>query len=349
MTTVFDHPEFDGHEDIHFLDDGPSGFRGIIAIHSTRLGPALGGTRCLAYASDADALTDALRLSRAMTAKAAMAELPLGGGKAVILAQPGTDRGRVLDAYATRVARLGGRFITGEDVGIDEADADRIHQTTRFIAGISGREGGLGDPSPRTAEGVVGAMRAALGHIDGDRSLHGRRVVVSGLGKVGTALCELLAKDGARLTIADIAPAAVERARAQLPTPVEVVDPAVAHTIDCDVFAPCALGGVLNPATIGQLRCAAVVGSANNQPADDASVELLADRGVLYVPDYVVNAGGLIQVAGEWLGFPLDEIERRVERIEGTVDTLLDTATHAGITPAAAAAQIVARRLARAA
>jgi leucine dehydrogenase len=347
MTTVFDHPDFDGHEDVHFVSDGPSGLRAIIAVHSTRRGPALGGTRCLPYADDADALTDALRLSRAMTAKAAMADLPLGGGKAVILARPGTDRGRVLDAYATQVARLGGRFITGEDVGIGEADADRIHHTTRFIAGVSGREGGFGDPSPRTAVGVVGAMRAALGHLGGGRSLHGLRVVVSGLGKVGSALCELLAKDGAHLVVADVVPAAVDRARAQLPTPVEVVDPAAAHAVACDIFAPCALGGVLDATTIPELRCAAVVGSANNQVVDDASIGLLDERGVLYVPDYVANAGGLVQVAGEWLGFPLDEVERRVDAIETTVDELLADAAAAGVTPWAAASAIVARRLGR--
>ena len=177
MTSVFDHPDFDAHEDVHFLTDRGSGLRGIIAVHSTLLGPALGGTRLLAYPNDAAALTDVLRLSRGMTAKAAMAGLPLGGGKAVILADPATDRGRVLDAFALQLERLGGRFVTGEDVGISEADADRIHHRTRFITGVSGIEGGLGDPSPRTAEGVLGAMRAALGHSHDDRGLRGRRVV----------------------------------------------------------------------------------------------------------------------------------------------------------------------------
>jgi glutamate dehydrogenase/leucine dehydrogenase len=210
---------------------------------------------------------------------------------------------------------------------------------------VSGPEGGLGDPSPRTAAGVIGAMHAALGRVDGDRSLHGRRVVVSGVGKVGFALCELLAKEGASLVVADVSAAAVDRVQASLATPVELVGADKAHTVACDVFAPCALGGVLNVETVPQLRCAAVVGSANNQFADEACATMLADRGVLYVPDYVANAGGLIQVAGEWLGFPLEEIERRVDGIEHTVDTILATAACAQVTPAAAASQIVARRL----
>lgn len=344
--TVFDHPDFDQHEDVVFLSDRSSGLRGIIALHSTRLGPALGGTRFLRYPDSGAALTDALRLSQGMTAKAAIAGLPLGGGKAVIMEDPAADRAAVLTAYAAHLERLGGRFVTGEDVGISEADADLIHHHTRYIAGVSNREGGLGDPSPRTAEGVIGAMHAAMARLHGDRSLDGRRVVVSGVGKVGHALCQLLAKENARLVVADVAPQAIERVTTTVSASVEVVDPTRAHAVDADIFAPCALGAVLNPATIAELRCAAVVGSANNQLADDTCAPLLAGRRVLYIPDYVANAGGLIQVAGEWLGFDLGEIERRVAAIEPTVSALLDLAADRNITPAAAADELVALRLA---
>ena len=344
-STVFDHPDFDHHEDVVFLSDRDSGLRGIIALHSTRLGPALGGTRFLRYIDAGAALTDALRLSRGMTAKAAIAGLPLGGGKAVIMEHPGADRAAVLLAYASHVQALGGRFVTGEDVGISEADADLIHHGTRYIAGVSNREGGLGDPSPRTAAGVVGAMRAAMGRLHGDRSLDGRRVVVSGVGKVGYALCQLLANQRAEIVVADVAPGAVARVQASLVAAVEVVDPALAHTVEADIFAPCALGAILNPTTIAELRCTAVVGSANNQLATDACAAQLAVHGVLYVPDYVANAGGLIQVAGEWLGFDLGEIERRVAAIEPTVDTVLDLAAARHITPAAAADELVVQRL----
>lgn len=346
MTTVFDHPDFDAHEEIRFFTDAASGLRGIIALHSTRLGPALGGTRFVSYPDDRAALTDVLRLSRGMTAKAAVAGLPLGGGKGVILADPATDRNRVLDAYAIQVDRFGGRFVTGEDVGITEADADRIHHHTRYIAGVSGPEGGRGDPSPRTAEGVLGAMRAALAHTRGDTLLEDRRVIVSGLGKVGYALCELLAKEGAILIVADVAADAVERVRATIAAPVEIVEPTTAHRVAGDIFAPCALGGVLTPKTITELGCRIVVGAANNQLATDRCADLLATGGILYIPDYVANAGGLIQIAGEWLGLPEQEIDQRIHRITHTVDNLLTTAHHHGITPAAAAADLVATRLA---
>lgn len=348
MSTVFDHPDFDAHEEVRFVTDAPSGLRGIIALHSTRLGPALGGTRFVSYPDDRAALTDVLRLSRGMTAKAAVAGLPLGGGKGVILADPSTDRNRVLDAYAIQVDRFGGRFVTGEDVGITEADADRIHHHTRYIAGVSGSEGGRGDPSPRTAEGVLGAMRAALAHSIGDTSLEKRRVVVSGLGKVGYTLCELLAKEGAILIVADVAADAVERVRGTLATPIEVVDPQVAHRVAGDIFAPCALGGVLTPTTIPELGSRIVVGAANNQLASDRCADLLAADGILYVPDYVANAGGLIQIAGEWLGLPEQEIDRRIQLITETVTNLLTTAEHRRITPAAAAADLVVSRLATA-
>jgi leucine dehydrogenase len=348
MAVVFDNPHFADHEDVRHVVDRASGLRAIIAIHSTALGPALGGTRYLAYPDDEAALTDALRLSAGMTAKAAIAGVPFGGGKGVILADAGADRSAVLRAYASQVHRLEGRFITGEDVGVDEADADLIHRHTPYIAGVSRRAGGLGDPSPRTAVGVVAAMRAALCRLSGDPGLGGRRVVVSGVGKVGAALCRLLAEEGASLTIADVSAEAVERVVGDVPGPVEVVGPAEAHRVRCDVFAPCALGGLLGPRTIAELHCAAVVGSANNQLAGDECAGLLSARGVLYVPDYVANAGGLISVAGEWLGIGPDEIDRRIAGIEHTVHQVFELSDLLGTTPAAAASRLVADRLARA-
>lgn len=348
---IFEHPDFDGHEEVHTFTDADSGMRSIIAIHSTKLGPALGGTRYLPYPDFAAALTDALRLARGMTAKAALAGLPLGGGKAVIMADPSMDlpaRARVLQAYARRINHLDGRFVTGEDVGISEADADLIHHGTRFIAGVSRREGGMGDPSPHTAEGLLHAMRAACGHMWGDRDLTGRRVVVAGLGKVGAALCHLLVKDGAEVLITDISEEAIDRTRSLAAVPLTVMDPATAHAADADIYAPCALGGVLNAVTVMEIGAAVVVGSANNQLARPACADTLAARGVLYVPDYVANAGGLIQVAGEWLGMDRAEVDRRVAAIEHTTDQILQHALATGVTPARAADQLVVQRLARA-
>ncbi|MGE4164018.1 MAG: Glu/Leu/Phe/Val dehydrogenase [Vicinamibacterales bacterium] len=348
MSAIFDHPSYDDHEVVHAITNRRSGLRGFIAVHSTRLGPALGGTRLWCYPHPAAALEDVLRLSRGMTAKAALAGLPLGGGKAVLLAHPGLDHAAALTAYARHVELLGGRFITGEDVGITVADADLLHQTTRYVAGTSAAEGGLGDPSPRTAAGVMAAMCAALAALDRDPTLENRRVAVSGLGKVGSALCEQLAEAGAALVVADVSPAAVRRTAARVRGSLEVTDPASVHTTDCDVFAPCALGSVLHPTAIAELRCRAVVGSANNQLAGSGCAELLAERGVLYVPDYLANAGGLIQVAGEWLGWDRHVIEERTAAIQHTAAAVLGAAACRGLTPAAAADALVAQRLASA-
>ncbi|HEV2761277.1 MAG TPA: Glu/Leu/Phe/Val dehydrogenase dimerization domain-containing protein, partial [Acidimicrobiales bacterium] len=296
---VFDRIGADDYEQIVFCHDRGTGLRAIVAVHSTRLGPALGGTRFYPYASEADGLEDVLRLARGMTYKAAAAGLDLGGGKAVIFGDPGRDKSEaLLRAYARHVEALGGRYLTAEDVGTTQADMDIVRRETRFVTGVSRELGGSGDPSDATAYGVLWAMKAVAQRLWGDTSLVGRHVAVAGVGKVGRALLGHLAEERARVTVADVTPAAVDWAVTEVGA--EAVAVEKIHAVECDIYSPCALGGVLNTNTIPELRCAAVVGSANNQLADDAaSARLLADAGVLYAPDFVVNAGGLINIAEE--------------------------------------------------
>jgi valine dehydrogenase (NAD+) len=348
-TGLFDHPEFDHHESVTFVTDRASGLRAVIAIHSTALGPALGGTRWHTYPDSAAAVTDALRLSRGMTYKAAVAGLDLGGGKAVVLADGIVDRDAALAAYGRAVAALGGRYITAEDVGTSTADMDAVRAVTEHVVGVSPALGGSGDPSPRTARGVLAAMRAAATYCFGSSSLEGRHVAVSGVGKVGRALVGLLAGAGAKLTVADVSGAAIDRLHGAVATPFHVVPVADVHRSGCDIFAPCALGGVLNPATIAELDCSAVVGSANNQLATPACGDLLAARGIAYVPDYVANAGGLIQVAGDISGRDRAAVAAQVERIEIIAGELLSRAAAEGITPAEAADRLARQRLGNAA
>lgn len=319
---VFTHKDFDQHEQVVFCADPAAGLTAIVAVHDTHLGPALGGCRHWQYASEAAALTDALRLSRGMSYKAALAGLPLGGGKAVILANPAVDRVAMFEAFGRAVERLAGRYVTAEDVGTTTADMSAIRRHTRHVSGVAPDEGGRGDPSPATALGVLMGMLAALqAKFDSD-SLAGRRVAVQGLGSVGFALCRLLHERGARLVVADIAPERVARAVQAFGATSVGVD--VIHAVDADVFAPCALGAGLNDATVPQLGCAVVAGAANNQLAHKGTAAQLRGRGILYAPDYVINAGGLIKVAGEYLGFPTDEAERRVLAIrERTAEILL--------------------------
>ena len=294
---VFDRIGGDDYEQVVFCHDRGTGLRAIVAVHSTRLGPALGGTRFYPYASEADGLEDVLRLARGMTYKAAAAGLHLGGGKAVIFGDPHRDKSEaLLRAYARHVEALGGRYLTAEDVGTTQADMDIVRRETRFVTGVSRELGGSGDPSDATAYGVLWAMKALARRLWGDTSLVGRHVAVAGVGKVGRALVGHLAEERARVTVADVTPAAVEWAVTEVGA--EAVAVEKIHAVECDIYSPCALGGVLNPGTIPELRCAAVVGSANNQLADDAaSARLLAYAGGRYAPDLVVNAGGLINIA----------------------------------------------------
>lgn len=345
---VFDRIGADDYEQVVFCRDRRSCLRAIIAVHSTRLGPALGGTRFYPYRSEDEALDDVLRLARAMTYKAAAAGLDLGGGKAVILGDPSRDKTEaLLRAYARHLEALGGRYLTAEDVGTTQDDMDLIRRETRFVTGASPELGGSGDPSAATAYGVLWAMKAVARRLWGDPSLTGRHVAVAGVGKVGAALLTHLVEAGVRLTVADVDQTSVERAVTA--SGAEAVAVEKIHAVDCDIYSPCAMGGALNAETIAELRCAAVVGSANNQLADGlASARLLADTGVLYVPDFVANAGGLINIAEELApgGYRPDRAAAAVRRIFDTVTSVLQAAEEDGVTTAQAAERRAEDRIA---
>jgi leucine dehydrogenase len=334
----------DGFEQVAYGYDAATGLRTIVAVHSTVLGPSLGGTRFWPYPDEAAALVDVCRLARGMTYKHAAAGLDHGGGKAVILGDPRVLRtDDLMRAYARFVDGLGGRYITAEDVGTTQADMDLIRSVTRHVTGVSIGLGGSGDPSPATALGVLWAMRAVATRLWGGPDLAGRHVCVSGVGKVGGALADHLHAAGARLTVADAQPEKAQAVAAR--TGATVVDPSVAHTVVCDVFAPCALGAVLSSTTIEQLACSAVVGSANNQLATEQDAQRITDVGVLYAPDYVVNAGGVINIAEEQRGYDQARADERIRGIHDTVLRVLDLADAAGITTAAAADRLAEERI----
>ena len=300
--SVFDHAEFDEHESVHFFQDPASGLSAIIAVHSTALGPAAGGCRRWVYTSDADAITDVLRLSRGMTYKNAIAGLPFGGGKAVILVRNEQEKSpELFAAFGRAVESLQGRYITAEDVGIAIDDMRQVRQQTRFVSGLpkSGELAG-GDPSPYTALGVFQGLQATVTAALGNDSLQGVKVAVQGVGSVGYHLCKLLHEAGAILTIADVNRKNLQRVMDQMPaTEVAATDILFA---DVDVLAPCALGSVIDEQTIPQIRASVIAGAANNQLALANDGQRLMDLGILYAPDYVINAGGIINVAHEYNG-----------------------------------------------
>ena len=329
-----------------------SGLYTLVAVHSTALGPALGGCRMWGYGDTRAAVRDGLRLARAMTLKAAAAELPLGGGKGVIMVPPGAPldaerRRAVLLDFGDTVEALDGRYVTAEDVGTSEPDMAVIAERTGHVSGLARARGGSGDPSPWTALGVEEAIRVACERVWGDASLAGRSVAILGLGGVGAKLARRLADAGARLVVADIDPArraTAEALGAQWATPAEALAAAV------DVLAPCALGGVLDEDTVPALRCRAVVGAANNQLADDAVADQLAARGILWAPDFVVNAGGIANIAAELDpgGYAPERAEARVRGVAATLRAVLAEAEAAGVTPLTAALARAHRRLAAA-
>ena len=334
---VFDHLG-DEYEQVVHCHDAATGLRAIVALHSTGRGPGLGGTRFRAYASEEEALVDVLRLARGMTFKHAAAGLPFGGGKAVILGDPAEVRtDDLIRAYARHVDRLGGGYLTAEDVGTTQADMDLIATVTPYVTGTTG---GSGDPSPATAWGVLHAIEAAAG------DLAGLRVVVLGAGKVGAALVGHLVEAGAEVQVADVRAEAVQRMVDE--HGVAAVDVAEAALAECDVLAPCALGGLLDEATIPRLRCRIVCGAANNQLATPEDADRLAAAGITYVPDFVVNAGGVINIAEEVGGYDHDRAWKRVATIGDTVRDLLAEAAAERITPEEAADRLVRRRLAEA-
>lgn len=338
---------FEGHEQVVFGSDEASGLRCIIAIHSTALGPSLGGTRFWPYEDDDEALTDVLRLARAMTLKSACAGLDHGGGKAVIIGDPAQLRSEaLLRAYGRMIASLGGRYVTACDIGTTPDDMAVIKRETRWATGADAVEGGSGDSGILTAVGVHLAMRTAAEAEFGSPELGGRHVAVQGLGKVGRRLVEHLVTEGAKVTVSDVVGEAVDRV-ADLPG-VEVVAPEEILAVDADIVSPNALGGLWHPDSIAALQARIVCGGANNQLVTEADGERLHERGVLYAPDYVVNAGGVISVAAELHpdGYSPDRARRRVEAIPRTLARIIDVARREGVSTEHAAIRVAERRIA---
>ena len=338
-----------GCESLHLAADPSTGLRALIAIHSTALGPALGGTRFRPYPDLDAAAVDACRLAKGMTYKHAACGNDQGGGKAVIIGDPASARTEdLLRAYGRFVDSLGGLYLTAEDVGTTQADMDLIRSVTRHVTGTSESLGGSGDPSPATGWGVFCAMGAVAEHLWGSPSLAGRHVVVLGVGKVGSAVARHLHEAGARLSLADVRTGAVAALAAELGAVVVAADEAV--QTECDVLSPCALGAVLSATSIPTLQCSAVCGAANNQLATDHDGLRLAERGILYAPDYVVNAGGVINIADETApaGYSHERAFERVAGISGTLGRIFELARARGLTPADAADALAEERLAAA-
>ncbi len=345
---VFDTIGTERHQSVHFGADPDTGLRSIIAIHSTVLGPALGGTRFYPYASEENALYDVLRLAKGMTYKAACAGLALGGGKAVIIGDPatsGTDD--LFRSYGRFVDGLGGQYITAEDVGTTVADMEVVATRTDHVRGLTIEHGGSGDPSPATARGVVVAQKAVATMLWGSEDLTGTRVAIKGVGKVGMSLARRLSALGADVIVADVNPAATELASVELG--VKVVDVDEIHHVECEIFAPCALGGDLNERSIPELRCIAVVGSANNQLATEPDGDRLRAAGILYAPDFVVNAGGIINIAAEQGGYSIEKAAVMIDRIFDNLTEILTTADRLDIGTHTAAEHVAEERIAAAA
>jgi leucine dehydrogenase len=335
------------HEELLVTRGERSGAQIVIAIHSTRLGPALGGARLWHYPRPLDGVEDARRLASAMTYKAAAAGLPLGGGKGVICAPQqapptGELRRAMLLDFADAVQSLNGRYVTAEDVGTGAADMAVIAERTAHVVGLPLRLGGLGDPSPLTARGVLAAISACLEHRFGSAAPAGRTACVIGVGHVGARLARLLALAGAELTVSDI-----DRRRRRLAAELDAgwVEPGAAHAEACEVLAPCALGGTVSERTLDELRCAVLCGAANNVLAGEELAERLQRRGILYAPDFIANAGGLIGVYAELAGLGETEAERLVEGVGETMREVLSEAEHSGATPLAAARALALERL----
>ena len=337
MPALWDEPDFDDHEVVHFVRNRAAGLTAIIALHSTHLGPGAGGTRFWHYAQPALALRDALRLSRGMSYKNAMAGLPMGGGKAVILADADrTKTPAMLAAFGDAIEGLGGRYVTAEDVGISEADMVAVAQRTRHVSGLPSTDKAAagGDPGPFTAQGIYYGVKAAVAHKLGRDTMAGVHVAVQGTGSVGGGLARLLARDGARLTLADVNAARAQALADELGAETVAAD-AIMDTA-CDVFSPNALGAILDDSGIARLQTPIVAGGANNQLAQAQHGTQLAARGILYAPDYVINAGGIIAVTLEYLAREqgqhcgVDEVYRRLEQIPQRLETIWQESAASG-------------------
>lgn len=345
MTDPLAGSDTSGHEQVVIAHDGATGLRAVVAIHSTALGPALGGTRMWPYADLAAALADALDLARAMTAKNSIAGLPHGGGKAVIIGDPARDKNpELLRAYGRLVASLGGRYVTAADVGTYVSDMDVIAEVNPWTTGRSAERGGAGDSGVPTALGVHAAMRACAEHVWGTPSLAGRRIGIEGVGKVGARLAGHVLDEGGTVLAADVDAAAVDRLRSTYPQ-VEAVSRDQLLDADLDVLAPCALGGTLTEPVAASLRARVVCGGANNQLATPAVTQVLAERGILHAPEYVANAGGVIAVADEYLGFDAQRVTGRALRIGDTMRRVLQRAAAERVTPWDAAEAMAAERV----
>jgi leucine dehydrogenase len=328
--TLFDSPAFEGHEGVHAFTDEKSGLKSIVAVHSTARGPAAGGCRMWPYADAEAALTDALRLSRAMSFKNAMADLDLGGGKAVIIGDARTAKSPALfEAFGDCVEQLGGRYWTAEDVGVSPTDLTHARKRTRYVAGLEGHKAASGDPSPVTAEGVFRGIQLCVRRALG-RELDGVRIAMQGVGHVGGYLADKLHAAGAKLILTDVN-AEVLHAVAER-TGAEVVAPGAIFDVECEVFAPCALGAAINPTTLPRIKARVIAGAANNQLADGETGRAVFDHGLLYAPDYVINGGGIINVAAEIRALEADAafdpawVDAKLDRLMLTLEEVLDRA-----------------------
>lgn len=332
------------YEELVFCHDENSGLRAIIAIHDTTLGPALGGVRMWTYESEKEAIQDVLRLARGMTYKNAVAGLNLGGGKAVIIGDPNKDKSEELfRAFGRYVQGLNGRYITAEDVGTTEEDMDTIYEETDYVTGVSPAFGSGGNPSPVTAYGVYQGMKAAANVAFGSDDLNGKTVAVQGLGNVAFNLCRHLSEEGAKLVVTDLNEERVQRAVEQFGA--EAVGVQDIYGVACDIFSPNALGGVLNDETIPMLNCRVVAGAANNQLKEERHGEMLEERGIVYAPDYVINAGGVINIADELIGYNRERAMKKVESIYDTVLNVFAIAKRDGIPSYQAADRMAEERI----
>lgn len=340
--SIFDHPEFSDHEEVVFHFEPEVGLKAIIAVHSTLLGPSVGGLRMWPYADEEMALTDVLRLSRGMSYKSALAGLPFGGGKAVIIGDPKKDKSEALFRTMGRfVERLGGRYVVAEDVGITVEDVEIMGRETAHVAGTKSK--GLGDPSPATARGVYYGMLAALRRRLGKESLKGCRVAVQGVGHVGYHLCRILAAEGAELMVTDINEQALSRVAQEFGA--DIVAPDKIYNAQADFFAPCALGAILNDETIPRLQVSIVAGSANNQLAEERHGAMLKERDILYAPDYAINAGGIIAVDQESRSRDRNVLAKRLAGIGETLEQIFDLAQERDIATSDAADLLAQWRL----
>lgn len=332
------------HEQVVFCRNDDVGLRAIIAIHNTTLGPALGGTRLYDYATEADALRDVLRLSRGMTYKAAVAGLDLGGGKAVIMGDPSIKSEALFRAFGRHVDSLGGRYITAEDMNTAVEDMDNIRRETRWVTGSAASHGGSGDPSPVTAWGCYHGIRACLEVVYGSPDVSGKTVAIQGVGNVGYWLARYLHEGGARLVYADINRRNLSRVMEEFGG--TVVEGDDIYRTASDVFAPCAIGGIVNPRTIPMLRAPIVAGGANNQLDDEQrDGETLTEKGVTYAPDYVINAGGLINVYSELKGYPREKAMQDAANVFNTIKRVINMAKSESTTSVMAANKVAEQRI----